>query len=701
MIDNRKFLIACFVVASLLLAPLQTFAYQRPISSERGALLKAINYWNSSCSGGNRPSWAYMCDGWYDDITNTWPTPWGHWDRAWWRDGYYVDGYIVDSQFVDPSIQTWGRDYLDDTGIDEPDAIMVALHGGVSSGRWYGRVRVDEPGSGNCNAWQGHIELDYDLEFLHLSSCNSMNRPHWWSPGWSSSFKRVRQINGFHGWMWIWSPYRSRYEDFSDDAFNYAIALSWLDNLFINDVSGPGSDQCPCSRGVGATSSDLWNRMFTEQYDWVANSDPTPNVHGVIYIKNCDPSGEAPLPGGAGGAAAGSPAPTPEDFREDWTREDYFKLVNEKMPAIPDDILRAGTGAPWLDKVRVETILGAAGDTEPLEIIQEGHMTVGFNPTETRFVKMDMHRGRLRYLNNERAFNYEKYPHQAIDPAEALRFAQDSLSRMGIPPDEWGAADFATVAGEETADGKSTYFFEVEQLVLLPRLVNGYPVFESGAQVAVSNLGEVTRMMVRDWPQFKLLYSGDLNLLTREAVVNILTDQLYNALLGIEVKNINFQFGYFRAGEDYIPMVHAGSVDPLIGHVFSTPVVVIPYPDRDLDGIPDDQDNCPDKPNPYQEDKDKDGVGDACDNCPDDPNPDQRDSDHDGLGDACDNDQDAEDTGVNEPTCGDADHPSPPGDCNFDCKVNFYDVACVGERWLVDCLANPSDPGCQFDGSDI
>jgi len=672
-----------------------TSAYQQPSSGEKGALLKAINYWNSSCSGGNRPSWAYMVDGWYDDITNSWPWPWGHSSRAWWKDGYYVDGSIVDSQFVDPSIQSWGRDYLDDTGIDEPDAIIVALHGGISSGRWYGLVRVDEPGSGNCNAWQGHIELDYDLEFLHLSSCNSMNRPTWWSPGWSSSFKRVRQIDGFHGWMWIWSPYRARYEDFSDDAFNYAIALSWLDNLYINNVSG-SDDQCPCARGVGATSSDLWNRMFTEQYDWVANSDPTPNVHGVIYIKNCDPSGEAPLPGKAGEAASGSPAPTSEDFKRDWTREDYYKLVNETMPEIPTDILAAGTGLPWLDRVEVQTILGAAGDPEPPDkIIQEGHMTVAFNQAETRFIKMDMHRGRLRYLNNERAFNYESYPHEAIDPARAIQLAELSLSSLGIPSDEWGEASVATVGAESlNSDGKAEAF-EVEQLVSLPRFVNKYPVFESGAQVAVSNKEEASRIMVRDWPQFKLLFNGDLNLMTRDEMVNILTDQIYNALLGIEVKEINFQFGYFRAGEDYIPLLHAGSVDPLIGHVFSAPVVEIPYPDRDLDGVPDDQDNCPDKPNPYQEDKDKDGIGDACDNCPDDPNPDQRDSDNDGLGDACDNDQDED---VQEPTCGDPDHPSPPGDNNFDCKVNMYDVAIMASRWLADCLTYPNDPACQFDG---
>ena len=58
-------------------------------------------------------------------------------------------------------------------------------------------------------------------------------------------------------------------------------------------------------------------------------------------------------------------------------------------------------------------------------------------------------------------------------------------------------------------------------------------------------------------------------------------------------------------------------------------------PDADLDGIPDDVDNCVFTPNVGQWDFDEDGVGDWCDNCILKANPDQLDSDGNDKGDAC------------------------------------------------------------------
>jgi hypothetical protein len=57
--------------------------------------------------------------------------------------------------------------------------------------------------------------------------------------------------------------------------------------------------------------------------------------------------------------------------------------------------------------------------------------------------------------------------------------------------------------------------------------------------------------------------------------------------------------------------------------------------DSDDDGIPDNEDNCPNTSNPSQANSDNDSHGDACDNCPDVDNENQADSDSDGIGDVC------------------------------------------------------------------
>ncbi len=73
--------------------------------------------------------------------------------------------------------------------------------------------------------------------------------------------------------------------------------------------------------------------------------------------------------------------------------------------------------------------------------------------------------------------------------------------------------------------------------------------------------------------------------------------------------------------------------------------------DRDGDGVPDTNDNCPSTPNQDQADINKNNIGDACDdfdkdgiintqdNCPNNPNRNQKDTDGDGIGDACDQEE--------------------------------------------------------------
>ena len=59
-------------------------------------------------------------------------------------------------------------------------------------------------------------------------------------------------------------------------------------------------------------------------------------------------------------------------------------------------------------------------------------------------------------------------------------------------------------------------------------------------------------------------------------------------------------------------------------------------PDRDNDGVANEEDNCPDTANLNQENEDLDSFGNACDVCPHLDDPDQADADLDGVGDDCD-----------------------------------------------------------------
>jgi len=64
--------------------------------------------------------------------------------------------------------------------------------------------------------------------------------------------------------------------------------------------------------------------------------------------------------------------------------------------------------------------------------------------------------------------------------------------------------------------------------------------------------------------------------------------------------------------------------------------------DDDNDGVLDDIDNCPNTGNANQSDLDGDTIGDVCDNCSMIANPLQADFDGDGLGDECDTDSDGD-----------------------------------------------------------
>lgn len=147
-------------------------------------------------------------------------------------------------------------------------------------------------------------------------------------------------------------------------------------------------------------------------------------------------------------------------------------------------------------------------------------------------------------------------------------------------------------------------------------------------------------------------------------------------------------------------------------------------PDKDKDGILDEDDNCPLIYNPNQADCDDDGQGDACDpcnscddipdgndNCPCVPNLTQEDLDGDGMGDACDCDIDSDGVPNENPGCPD---PVPEDNCPFDINPGQeegctfpYGAACdpdidcdgiINEEDNCPYTFNPAQADCNSDG---
>jgi hypothetical protein len=736
-----------------------------PSVPEREAVVRVVSQWDLSCEASNRSSWDNMVRAWYDEITNPLPLPWGHAPFNWLADGFYhniwfefygqipVLRYIVDSDFTDTAQVAWGKDNWNDRP-DDVDACMVAFHGtnANTDGRWCGEVIVDEPGGGNCWTYQGHMEFgDVDLEFLHLSSCTSMSSDDW-HPKWSSSFKGVHQIDGFHGIMYIYSDWPPKYRAFARDAFYMPIALAWLDNLYVyrciiksqDPITVQRKDQCPVARGVGVGANgqaDCWNRMYNESYINVLSDPNNPTWHGVIYINKCEAVNATPLGGGpstgcnpfAGDSGQVTTSPPwildpfrdgePDDIpplpRDIMTERDYRDMVEGALPGYDTTILTPADGPdPW-SSISLGRVAVAAGDAPPDQVYTDTTLTLGQSADGSMTVEVDYQEGRARYVNLNRQFDWSMSSHVAWPESMALETATGFVSQLGLPSGEFDLSGnpVATVVGADfmadQPDSTPYSTHEAERMVTVLRAVNDLPVLESLARISISNDGEIARALLR-WPQFRLRQG--LALRPRTEVVDELAARIFAAEFGAQI-DLGAYLGYARAGDDYIPVAVVESWNPHSGQIIRVPLVDIP-PDADFDGLPDADDNCPDVHNPNQTDSDADTIGDACDNCPNTPNRLQEDTDGDGTGDACQDPEggclltDGSCEVLPRQVCAEAGGayrgdgtlcPGQPGlhcDANCDGVVNFDDIDAFVSALVGEAAYNAEYPACYWLNSD-
>lgn len=348
--------------------------------------------------------------------------------------------------------------------------------------------------------------------------------------------------------------------------------------------------------------------------------------------------------------------------------ERYQTLVSAALPAYDSQILQAPTGPDWMGTLSIATIAAAMQDQTPTETIRDGPHIQARDPGRTRFIKLDLSRGRLRYANLERLFDWATSPHQAVPEQTALTMMMYAMSTLGVPSSEFGGVRVDTVMGLNNGPAapgalNTDVPFERERLVTLHRKVNNLPVVGSLARLAVSNGGQSARLLMR-WQQFLLLPAVQLR--PRSAVVDDIAARILNSEQGADV-DLRIILGYAPAGPYFVPVAVVSFADPLSGEQQLVPLVNT-SPDQDLDGRPDETDNCPEDRNALQRDADQDGVGDACDNCRYFYNPQQADSDGDGIGDACD--------------C-----PDPPQDTDGDADVDLVDF-----KTFQECFNGPNRP---------
>jgi hypothetical protein len=133
--------------------------------------------------------------------------------------------------------------------------------------------------------------------------------------------------------------------------------------------------------------------------------------------------------------------PEPPPIPRTLTLTDYQNLVNAATPtAINPAIASAPPGTDWLASVTVATVATAVQDSSPPTVMYvNGPRTEARDPAETKVIKIDRSRGRVRYLNQARVFYWSAGLYTAVSDAVASSHVTGIMDTLGIPTAERAA----------------------------------------------------------------------------------------------------------------------------------------------------------------------------------------------------------------------------------------------------------------------
>lgn len=206
----------------------------------------------------------------------------------------------------------------------------------------------------------------------------------------------------------------------------------------------------------------------------------------------------------------------PVSAQETLSEKALLEMVEKSLPGWEASILNVRQRGDWIEQVSFVDIYKVMGDRPPeVEKLPDDADRLG---DKERMVAVDRERGRVRYVNRARGWNFKAdADSKAVEKDKALELVVDAVRKLGISPREFGKSRVDTQVGGGAPVGETAIKdrYEMYRIVSIPRMIGELPVYGSMVRGAVSNRGQIQRFMV-EWPTFRMPRS--LALVSREEV---------------------------------------------------------------------------------------------------------------------------------------------------------------------------------------
>ncbi|MEJ2125846.1 MAG: hypothetical protein P8Y47_13900 [Alphaproteobacteria bacterium] len=177
----------------------------------------------------------------------------------------------------------------------------------------------------------------------------------------------------------------------------------------------------------------------------------------------------------------------------DVSRDEIVRILDKAVPQWDDRILAAASYADPIAKLDFYQLAKVMRD-DIKEFPPEGAKQLDDG---VRALRLESESGKVRFVNRKRAWQYKRdVDSRRVDPDYAIKTTLETLSQLGLPLDELAKPLVRPqiAAGGKVGSEKPTEQHDMYSLVFVQRQINGLPVYQSDARLAINNYGEVQRM---------------------------------------------------------------------------------------------------------------------------------------------------------------------------------------------------------------